>query len=80
TAAIPGTSHASIRPRSAGAARAAPTDAPQWWQKRAPLESGLPHFAQSEASSAAPQLAQNRPLTGRPQCGHFEEMGLLFTG
>jgi hypothetical protein len=56
------------------------TDAPQWWQNRAPGVSGCSHAAQLAPERAAPQLAQKCPDAAALQRGHVEESGELMTG
>ncbi|MFQ5549671.1 MAG: hypothetical protein ACE5FJ_00365 [Gemmatimonadales bacterium] len=48
----------------------APRGAPQMWQNLAPALSGEAQFGQAVPPSDPPQLLQNFPELGAPQCGH----------
>jgi hypothetical protein len=52
-----------------GATGVLPTAVPQRWQNFAPGESSERQPAQAASATAAPQLEQNRPVTGAAQFG-----------
>jgi hypothetical protein len=54
---------------AAGGVAAAPTDAPQWLQKRAPGSVFLPHWLQKRSARLDPQCEQKFPADVSPQRG-----------